>query len=69
MHGTLRWINRAKGYGFVAREDGGDDLFARLDPQASLAAGDPVSFAMIEGAKGPEAIDVVPGHVPGHGEN
>jgi CspA family cold shock protein len=69
MHGTIRWLNRAKGYGFLAREDGGEDAFARFPVATSLAPGDAVSFALVESDRGPLAIDLVPGHVPNHGED
>ncbi len=69
MFGTVRWVNRPKGYGFIAREDGGDDVFVRFDPATAFAPGEAVSFAVIETPKGPEAIEVVSGHVPVHGDD
>ena len=62
MNGSIRWLKRAGTYGFVAPEDGGDDVFVRLDGTLPLAPGDPVNFAVIDGPRGPEAIDLQPGH-------
>lgn len=61
--GTVKWFNDSKGYGFIAPEDGGKDLFVHHSSIAgdgfkSLAEGARVNFEQREGSKGPEAYDV-----------
>ena len=61
--GTVKWFNDAKGYGFIAPEDGGKDLFVHHtsiagDGFKSLSENARVEFESREGQKGPEAIDV-----------
>ena len=61
--GTVKWFNDSKGYGFIAPEDGGKDLFVHHssisgDGFKTLAEGAKVQFESREGAKGPEATDV-----------
>jgi CspA family cold shock protein len=61
--GTVKWFNDSKGYGFIAPEDGGKDLFVHHsnivgDGFKSLTEGARVNFEQREGAKGPEAYDV-----------
>jgi CspA family cold shock protein len=61
--GTVKWFNDAKGYGFIAPDDGGKDLFVhhtniRGDGYKSLAEGAKVEFEARAGTKGPEAIGV-----------
>ena len=63
--GTVKWFNDAKGYGFIAPEDGGKDLFVHHSNIAgegfkSLAEGARVSYDERQGEKGPEAINVTP---------
>ena len=62
--GTVKWFNAEKGYGFIANDEGGDDVFVHfsaisMDGYKSLAEGDKVEFEVIEGNKGPQAANVV----------
>ncbi len=64
MEGTVKWFNAAKGYGFLGPNDGGKDVFVHYSAiQASgykeLKEHDVVQFEVIEGAKGPQAANVV----------
>jgi CspA family cold shock protein len=63
--GTVKWFNDAKGYGFIAQENGTKDVFVHHSNIAgsgfkSLTEGAKVEFEVREGAKGPEAVNVVP---------
>ncbi|MDH3359978.1 MAG: cold-shock protein [Desulfobulbaceae bacterium] len=61
--GTVKWFNDGKGFGFIAQEDG-PDVFVHFsaisgDGFKSLAEGDKVQFDVTDGAKGPQASNVV----------
>jgi CspA family cold shock protein len=63
--GTVKWFNDSKGYGFIAPDDGGKDVFVHFsniggDGFKTLAEGAKVQFETREGQKGPEAYDVQP---------
>ena len=62
--GTVKWFNDAKGYGFIAPEDGTKDVFVHFNSIAgngfkTLAEGARVEFDVEQGAKGPQATNVV----------
>ncbi|MGB2808582.1 MAG: cold-shock protein [Sedimentisphaerales bacterium] len=64
--GTVKWFNGNKGFGFIAPDDGGDDLFVhhseiKSEGYASLDEGQKVEFEIGEGKKGPCATNVIPG--------
>ncbi|WP_262848321.1 cold-shock protein [Mumia quercus] len=63
--GTVKWFNAEKGYGFIAI-DGQDDVFVhwskiRAEGYKSLDDGQSVTFEVVDGPKGREAHEVVPG--------
>ena len=63
--GTVKWFNDSKGFGFIASDNGSDDLFVHFsnivgDGYKSLREGEPVTFEEAQGRKGPEAINVRP---------
>lgn len=62
-HGTVKWFNNAKGYGFIQRATG-DDVFVhhsaiQADGFRSLNEGDSVEFNVTKGPKGWQAENVV----------
>ena len=61
--GTVKWFNDAKGFGFIAPADGGDDLFVHFsevqaDGFKTLQDGQQVSFDVTQGQKGLQAANV-----------
>ena len=61
--GTVKWFNGSRGYGFIARE-GAEDVFVHHtaiqgEGFKNLDEGQRVEFSVEQGAKGPQAVDVV----------
>lgn len=60
--GQVKWFNNQKGYGFILREDG-TDVFVhysaiQMEGFRTLREGDPVTYELIDGDKGPHAVNV-----------
>lgn len=60
--GKVKWFNDAKGFGFIAREDG-PDVFVHhsailAEGFRSLSEGQEVAFDIVEGPKGLQAANV-----------
>jgi len=62
--GIVKWFNDSKGFGFIAQEDNGPDVFVhhseiKESKTRSLKEGDRVIFDIGPGRKGPAALNVV----------
>jgi CspA family cold shock protein len=62
-NGTVKWFNNSKGFGFIAQENGGPDVFVHHSAiqgngYKSLNDGDRVTFDIEQGQKGPAAANV-----------
>jgi CspA family cold shock protein len=63
--GTVKWFNAEKGYGFIAVDGGGADVFVHYSAISmagyrSLEEGQKVEFDVTQGQKGPQAENVSP---------
>ena len=63
MRGTVKWFNGEKGYGFIAQDDGGPDVFVHYSAIMvtgfrALNEGGRVEFEVFQGQKGPQAEQV-----------
>ncbi|MGF0116447.1 cold-shock protein [Promicromonospora sp. Marseille-Q5078] len=63
--GSVKWFNAEKGFGFIAQDDGGADVFVHYSAiqsqgYRSLEEAQRVEFEITQGPKGPQAEQVVP---------
>ena len=61
--GTVKWFNNQKGYGFISDADG-NDVFVHYsgintDGFKTLEEGAAVEFEVVNGEKGPQAVNVI----------
>ena len=61
--GTVKWFNDSKGFGFIAQDQGGEDLFAHFSAIQSngfksLTEGQRVTFDITQGQKGKQASNI-----------
>ena len=60
--GTVKWFNNQKGYGFISDSEG-NDVFVHysgltMEGFKSLDEGEAVEYDVIQGQKGPQAVNV-----------
>jgi len=61
--GTMKWFDEGKGYGFIAPDGGGKDLFAHISEIKGVGTSRPapnerVAFDVTQGPKGPQASNI-----------
>ncbi|WP_216917965.1 cold-shock protein [Nocardia noduli] len=61
--GSVKWFNGEKGFGFIAQDEGGPDVFVHYSEISgsgykSLEEGQRVEFEVGQGQKGPQAQSV-----------
>ncbi len=61
--GTVKWFDNAKGFGFIQRATGQDDVFVHFkqilgDGYRTLQEGQQVQFNIVQGQKGLQAEEV-----------
>lgn len=64
-HGTVKWFNNAKGYGFIVSDSFDEDLFTHyssvnVEGYKTLKAGQAVTFDVSPGSRGLHAVNITP---------
>lgn len=62
--GKVKWFSNVKGFGFIEKEGGGQDVFVHYssiqgEGYKTLEEGEAVTFDIVQGEKGPQAANVV----------
>ena len=62
--GKVKWFSNVKGFGFIEKEGGGQDIFVHYasiqsEGYKTLEGGEEVTFDVTQGEKGPQAANVV----------
>lgn len=62
--GKVKWFSNVKGYGFIEKEGGGQDIFVHYlsiqgDGYKTLEGGEEVTYDIVQGERGPQAANVV----------
>jgi CspA family cold shock protein len=63
-HGIIKWFDNKKGFGFIAQDEGGQDVFVHFsviggEGFKTLDEGDRVEFEVTQSDKGLKALNVV----------
>lgn len=63
MKGWVKWFNEIKGFGFIMPADGSTDVFffftsVRSEGYLTIRPGQAVEFDVVDGVKGPRAINI-----------
>lgn len=62
-NGTVKWFNSTKGFGFITNDSTGEEIFVHFsgiitDGYKSLEDGQKVTFDIVEGNRGMQAVNV-----------
>ena len=63
-HGTVKWFNETKGFGFISNDEGGDDVFVHFsaivcDGFKTLQEGQRVTYEVEPDPKNPDKLRAV----------